>query len=55
MTVNITPESTRTYNSALAFDPAANFGNRDAVQVSVQSPSLVFTAEAATAWDGRRR
>src|ERR1043165_2119220 len=48
VTVNITPELTRTYNADLAFDPTSNFGQREAVQVSVNKTQLVFTHDN---WD----
>ena len=40
--VDVTPQPTPTYNSAQAFDPAANYGQNNLVQVRVQTPRAVF-------------
>src|SRR5262249_44291245 len=48
--VDVTPQPTRTYNSNEAFDPAANFGQNNLVQVRVKTPRAVFllTGEPAS-------
>src|SRR6185436_12198231 len=40
--VDVVPKPTRTYNSDLAFDPAANFGQNEAVQVNVSTPQATI-------------
>ncbi len=36
--VNVVPRPTRTYNASLAFDPDSDFGQNEAVQVTVATP-----------------
>ena len=40
--VNVTPQPTPTYNSAAAFDPAANYGQNNLVQARVQTSRATF-------------
>ena len=42
--VDVVPKPTRTYNAALAFDPASNFGQNEARQVDVATPRAVRCA-----------
>src|SRR5262249_49282297 len=47
--INVVPALTRTYNSDLAFDPAANFGQNEAVQVRVATPRASVTLHGTPA------
>jgi Ca2+-binding RTX toxin-like protein len=49
VTIDITPQQTPTYDSAEAFDPAANYGQNDFVQVSVSTPQASFQLAGAPA------
>ncbi len=43
VTIDVEPQATPTYDAAEAFDPAANFGSNDLVQVAVATPWVTFT------------
>ena len=40
--VDVTPQQTRTYDSEEAFDPSANYGENNLIQVRVQTPRALF-------------
>ena len=45
--INVTPEPTRTYDSAQAFDPAADYGEANLVQVLAATPRALYQLNGA--------
>ena len=45
--IDVTPQMTRTYNSEEAFNPAANFGENEAVQMRVATPRARVTLDGS--------